>query len=180
MEVNKSQFSLPPLSSVQVSSVPFVPFEGIESDLTELPEEQAFVHAGPRVLEEVFVIPGEEHLFNYDAGQYSSGSLEQDRQITAPDFSWSDRAAGADLKPGSSPSSSVRKTIARSLEYEGSPAPIGPAMLNECEPERAGPNVLTTAEAEHSWLRLHHGQWQRKVLINNFTNGEKFSRFIYT
>ena len=81
------------MSPAQVSSVPLDQFEGIEADLTESPEEQAWLHACPRVLEEVAVLPGEEHLFDYDAGLCSSGTAMQARQITAHGVNGGDRAS---------------------------------------------------------------------------------------
>ena len=73
--MNKSHFPLSVVSPAQVSQVSprnVDVFEGIEADLIDLPHFRDYVHAGPRVVAEVEVPPGEEHLFCYDKGLHAS------------------------------------------------------------------------------------------------------------
>ena len=112
-------------------------FEGIEADLTDLSQFRDYVHAGPRVVAEVDVPPGEEHLFCYDKGLHWARHASQCTDfipLPTPDFSWSDRAAGADLGPWSSQASRARREPT-TLTTRTSQDPEGSAQLSLPEPQ---------------------------------------------
>ena len=99
--MNKSDFPLSVVSPAQVSPHNVNVFEGI------VPQSSGYVHAGPREVAEVAVPSGEEHLFCYDKGLHVSQCTDF-ILFPAPDFSWSDWAAGTDLGQWSSQASLAR------------------------------------------------------------------------
>ena len=95
----------------------------------------------------------------------------QARQITAPGVNGGDRASDTvgqlELPPPQS--------VGASFDSPGRLEPTDTATFQDSEPrseepEPPDPTPHNTVEAEHSWLRVHHGQWQRKVLINNLSD----------
>ena len=85
------------------------------------------------------------------------GCTRHNAQIlhSLPHFSWSDRAAGADLCLWRAQASLARRE----------PTPLPPRTIQDQEVFVQLSSQELPSESE--WLLLHQGQWQRKVSINH-------------
>ena len=145
--------------------------QGVDGEISELTNEQVY----PQVVAPVEIPPGEEHLFHFDAGLSASQSSEKDRASTG-DYTWSARAAGADLRPnnGLTPASVKELLVAarqRRLDAAGAePQPAAPALEAS---EHQGPSEPITASS--TWLRSSSGQWQRQVFIQGLVDRPEYN-----
>ena len=109
--------ALPPIQLEQLSSCPMeerptsqtgAEEDGTIADLWEQP-------VPPSVVAPVEIAEGDEDLFHFDAGLSSSRSAEWERRLPGVDFTWSYRAAGADIRPqyGGLASSASRTMLAQ-------------------------------------------------------------------